>query len=118
MPPEHPWRFLTGLGMIVSCFRADLAYAYSVVAQSMATPTKKAYEQLRWVVRYLKGTVNLAAFSPANQGGAVECYYCRRSRATTAQKGPNYEILIINSVTFPSHQYQKRVISPSDQSQV
>ena len=41
----------------------------------MATPTKKAYEQLRWIVRYLKGTVNIAAFSPANQGGAVEWHF-------------------------------------------
>ena len=58
--------FLTCMGMInwlVSCFRANLAYSHSMVAQSMATPTKKAYEQLCWIVRYLKGTTNLAAFS-------------------------------------------------------
>merc|ERR1712167_29727 len=61
--PEEPLdkqgskNFLTGLGMVgwlVSCFRADLAYSYSMIAQNMSQPTVKAYEQLRWVARYLK----------------------------------------------------------------
>jgi len=79
--PEEPLdkqgskNFLTGLGMVgwlVSCFRADLAYSYSMIAQNMSQPTVKAYEQLRWVARYLKGTTSLSAFSPSSLSVDVE----------------------------------------------
>ena len=72
LSPSAKRQFLTGLGMvgwIASCFRADVAYAYSAIGQSMANPTQKAFQQLLWVVRYLKGTPRLAAFVPARQGG-------------------------------------------------
>ena len=44
------------LGWLVSCIRADCAYAYSMIASGMARPTKLMMNYLFWVTRYLKGT--------------------------------------------------------------
>ena len=72
LSPAAKRQFLTGLGMvgwIASSLRGDIAYAHSVIGQSMANPTQRSFQQLRWVVRYLKGTLRLAAFAPTRQGG-------------------------------------------------
>ncbi|XP_073014568.1 secreted RxLR effector protein 161-like [Primulina eburnea] len=39
------------------CTRPDLAYAVSMVSRFMANPGKTHWEALKWVMRYLKGTV-------------------------------------------------------------
>jgi len=52
-------RFMTGLGMLgwlVSCIRGDIAFTYSMLASSMARPTKLSMKRLIWAVRYVKGT--------------------------------------------------------------
>jgi hypothetical protein len=59
LTPDKRKVFMSGLGMLgwlVSCIRADCAYAYSMIASGMARPTKLMMDHLFWVTRYLKGT--------------------------------------------------------------
>lgn len=41
------------------CTRPDISQAVSVVSRFMANPRKAHWEAVRWVLRYLKGTVDL-----------------------------------------------------------
>ena len=73
--------FMTGLGMLgwlVSCIRADLAYTYSMIASSMARPTKRSMRQLIWATRYLKGTSTLGGVTSKhmNQGDTMWRHFC------------------------------------------
>lgn len=72
---------MSGLGCVgwmATTFRGDLSYAHSMIAQSMAKPTQLAYDKLLDVIRYLKGTITMAAFVPARKKGAtlVMEFYC------------------------------------------
>jgi len=74
-------KFMSGLGCVgwmATTFRGDLSYAHSMIAQSMAKPTQLAYDKLLDVIRYLKGTITMAAFVPARKKGAtlVMEFYC------------------------------------------
>ncbi len=42
----------------MTCTRPDIAHAVGVVSRYMANPGKKHWEALKWVLRYLKGTVD------------------------------------------------------------
>lgn len=41
------------------CTRPDLAYAVSLVSRFMANPGKSHWQALKWIMRYLKGTIEL-----------------------------------------------------------
>ena len=40
------------------CTRADIAYAVSVVSKFMSNPSKLHCDAVKWVIRYLKGTLD------------------------------------------------------------
>ena len=40
------------------CSRPDLAYAISLVSRFMANPGKEHWNAVKWILRYLKGTLN------------------------------------------------------------
>ncbi|KAH9699128.1 hypothetical protein KPL71_024224 [Citrus sinensis] len=40
------------------CTRADIAYAVSVVSRFMSNPSKLHWDAVKWVMRYLKGTLD------------------------------------------------------------
>lgn len=40
------------------CTRADIAYAVSVVSRFMSNPGKLHWDAVKWVMRYLKGTLD------------------------------------------------------------
>ena len=42
----------------IVCTRADIAYAVSVVCRFMSTPGKLHWDAVKWVMRYLKGTLD------------------------------------------------------------
>ena len=72
LDPKRRRIFMSGLGMVgwlTNCFRADLSYSYSRIAQHMATPTEGGYQKLLWVARYLKGTYHYGAFTPNRKPG-------------------------------------------------
>jgi len=41
------------------CTRSDLAYAVSTISRFMSNPGKQHWEAVKWVLRYLRGTVRL-----------------------------------------------------------
>ena len=41
------------------CTRPDLAYAVNTISQFMSNPEKQHWEAVKWVLRYLQGTVRL-----------------------------------------------------------
>lgn len=68
------------------CTGPDLAYAMSRVSRYMATPGKDHYHALRWIMKYLRGSVNLSlvymstrlteerlvGYADANHGGCLD----------------------------------------------
>ena len=40
------------------CTRADIAYAVNVVSRFMSNPGKLHWDAVKWVMRYLKGTLD------------------------------------------------------------
>ena len=53
------------------CTRPDLSYAVSFVSRFMADPWREHWHALKWVLRYIKGTVNKGLVFGAN--GDVAC---------------------------------------------
>lgn len=44
---------------VVVCLRLDLAYAVNLVNRFMANPRKEHWHALKWILRYVKGTLNV-----------------------------------------------------------
>ncbi|CAH9056836.1 unnamed protein product [Cuscuta epithymum] len=42
------------------CTRPDIAHAVGVVSRYMGDPEKKNWEAVKWIMRYLKGTISNA----------------------------------------------------------
>ena len=54
--------YLNSVGSIMYsmiCSRPDLAHAINVVSKFMANPGRMHWEALKWLLRYIKGSVNL-----------------------------------------------------------
>lgn len=55
-----PYASVVGsLMYVMICTRHDLAYAISLVSRFMSNPDKKHWMDLKWILRYVKGSVNL-----------------------------------------------------------
>ncbi|GJR25706.1 hypothetical protein Tco_1101938 [Tanacetum coccineum] len=44
---------------LMVCTRPDIAYAVSVVSRYLANPGKNHWEAVKWILKYLRGTVNM-----------------------------------------------------------
>ena len=56
---EIPYsRAVGSLMYAMVCTRADIAYAVSVVSKFMSNPSKLHWDAVKWVMRYLKGTLD------------------------------------------------------------
>ncbi|GJY97529.1 retrovirus-related pol polyprotein from transposon TNT 1-94 [Tanacetum coccineum] len=85
---------MVGSLMYLTTSRPDLVFAVCMCARYQALPTKKHIEALKWVFRYLKGSINwglwypkdtamvLTAYADANHAG---CQDTRRSMSGSAQ---------------------------------
>nr|GEW87375.1 copia protein [Tanacetum cinerariifolium] len=94
--PVDQTRFHSMVGsiMYLTASRPDLVFAVCMCARYQAKPTKKHLEALKWVFRYLKGTINwglwypkdiamvLTAYADADHAG---CQDTRRSISGSAQ---------------------------------
>nr|GEX57839.1 retrovirus-related Pol polyprotein from transposon TNT 1-94 [Tanacetum cinerariifolium] len=88
------FRSMVGSLMYLTTSRPDLVFAVCMCARYQAKPTKKHLEALKWVFRYLKGTINLGlwylkdtamalmAYADADHAG---CQDTRRSTSGSAQ---------------------------------
>lgn len=43
---------------LMVCSRPDIAYATSIISRFMSNPGKRHWAAVKWVLRYIKGTVN------------------------------------------------------------
>ncbi|GKC99863.1 retrovirus-related pol polyprotein from transposon TNT 1-94 [Tanacetum coccineum] len=94
--PVDQTRFHSMVGslMYLTASTPDLVFAVCMCARYQASPTKKHLEALKWVFRYLKGTINwglwyrkdtamaLTAYADADRAG---CQDTRRSTSGSAQ---------------------------------
>nr|GEU79119.1 hypothetical protein [Tanacetum cinerariifolium] len=88
------FRRMVGSLMYLTASRPDLVFSVCMCARYQASPTKKHLEALKWVFRYLKGTINwglwyskdtamaLMAYADADHAG---CQDTRRSTSGSAQ---------------------------------
>ncbi|GJS85643.1 hypothetical protein Tco_0752184 [Tanacetum coccineum] len=88
------YRDMIGSLMYLTSSRPDLIYAVCLCARYQAKPTKKNLQAMKWIFRYLKGTINmglwyskdndmsLTAYADADHAG---CQDTRRSTSRSAQ---------------------------------
>ncbi|GJY13740.1 retrovirus-related pol polyprotein from transposon TNT 1-94 [Tanacetum coccineum] len=85
-------RFLSMVGslMYLTASRPDLVFAVCMCARYQALPTKKHLEALKWVFRYLKGTINWGLWYPKDTAMALTAYAdadhagCQDTRRSTS----------------------------------
>jgi len=59
---------------VIVCIRPDLAYAVSIISRFMHNSGKAHWEAVQWILRYLKGSIDLGLVfdqNIADPGGAV-----------------------------------------------
>ncbi|GJV76738.1 retrotransposon protein, putative, ty1-copia subclass [Tanacetum coccineum] len=57
---------------LMVCTRPDIAYAVSVVSTYLANPGKNHWEAVKWILKYLRGTVNLGLVYGTHRGNHVD----------------------------------------------
>ena len=63
---------------LMVCTRPDIAHAVSVVSRFMSNPGKPHWEALRWILRYLKGSMDVGLLYRKENNGNGDCVvgYC------------------------------------------
>lgn len=54
-------------GMV--CNSPDLVYTVSVISRFMANPSRKHWEELKWTLRYLRGSISLGLLFKKQEEG-------------------------------------------------
>nr|GEU35870.1 hypothetical protein [Tanacetum cinerariifolium] len=54
------------------CTRPNIAYAVSVVSRYLANPGKNHWEAVKWILKYLRGTINVGLVYGTNRGNHVD----------------------------------------------
>ncbi|GJR70550.1 retrotransposon protein, putative, ty1-copia subclass [Tanacetum coccineum] len=57
---------------LMVCTRPDIAYAVSVVSRYLANPGKNHWEAVKWILKYLRGTVNVGLVYGTHRGNHVD----------------------------------------------
>nr|GFB36648.1 retrovirus-related Pol polyprotein from transposon TNT 1-94 [Tanacetum cinerariifolium] len=57
---------------LMVCTRPDIAYAVSVVSRYLANQSKNHWEAVKWILKYLRGTVNVGLVYGTNRGNHVD----------------------------------------------
>ena len=58
---------------VMMCTRPDLSQAVSIVSRYMNDPSRGHWEAVRWILMYIKGTVDVGLFFEKDVGGKQEC---------------------------------------------
>ncbi|GJW01440.1 retrovirus-related pol polyprotein from transposon TNT 1-94 [Tanacetum coccineum] len=84
------FRSMVGSLMYLTASRPDLVFAVCMCARYQASPTKKHLEALKWVFRYLRGTINWGLWYPKDTAMALTAYAdadhagCQDTRRSTS----------------------------------
>ncbi|KAM6546251.1 hypothetical protein CsatB_026987 [Cannabis sativa] len=57
---------------VMVCTRPDLAYAMSIVSRFVANPGQLHWEAVKWVMRYVKGSLNMGLIYKTTEKGGCE----------------------------------------------
>ncbi|GJR60687.1 retrovirus-related pol polyprotein from transposon TNT 1-94 [Tanacetum coccineum] len=68
------FRSMVGSLMYLTASRPDLVFVVCMCARYQASPTKKHLEALKWVFRYLRGTINWGLWYPKDTAMALTTY--------------------------------------------
>ncbi|GKA01450.1 hypothetical protein Tco_0674115 [Tanacetum coccineum] len=68
------FRSMFGSLMYLTASRPDLVFVVYMCARYQASPTKKQLEALKWVFRYLRGTINWGLWYPKDTAIALTAY--------------------------------------------
>ncbi|GKG35986.1 hypothetical protein Tco_0443664, partial [Tanacetum coccineum] len=85
-------RGMVGSLMYLTASRPDLVFAVCMCARYQAKPTKKNFEAIKRVFRYLKGTINMGLWYPKDNAMSLTAYAdadhagCQDSRRSTVRK--------------------------------
>ncbi|GKD26605.1 hypothetical protein Tco_1232819 [Tanacetum coccineum] len=81
---------MVGSLMYLTASRPDLVFAVCMCARYQAKPTKKHFEAIKRVFRYLKGTINMGLWYPKDNAMSLTAYAdadhagCQDSRRSTS----------------------------------
>ncbi|GJW34208.1 retrovirus-related pol polyprotein from transposon TNT 1-94 [Tanacetum coccineum] len=84
------FRGMVGSLMYLTASRPDLVFAVCMCARYQAKPTKKHFEAIKCVFRYLKGTINMGLWYPKDNAMSLTAYAdadhagCQDSRRSTS----------------------------------
>ncbi|GJT77142.1 hypothetical protein Tco_1043867 [Tanacetum coccineum] len=65
---------MIGYLMYLTASRPDLVFAVCMCARYQSRPTKKHLEAVKWVFRYLQGTINMGLWYPKDTAMALTAY--------------------------------------------
>ncbi|GJX46465.1 retrovirus-related pol polyprotein from transposon TNT 1-94 [Tanacetum coccineum] len=84
------YRGMIGSLMYLTSSRPDLIYAVCLCARYQAKPTKKHLQAVKWIFRYLKGTINMGLWYSKDTGMSLTAYAdadhvgCQDTRRSTS----------------------------------
>ncbi|GJV42448.1 retrovirus-related pol polyprotein from transposon TNT 1-94 [Tanacetum coccineum] len=87
---QTQFRGMVGSLMSLTASRPDLVFAVCMCARYQAKPTKKHFEAIKRVFRYLKGTINMGLWYPKDNAMSLTAYAdadhagCQDSRRSTS----------------------------------
>ncbi|GKC46086.1 hypothetical protein Tco_1063808 [Tanacetum coccineum] len=90
--PVHQTRSrgMIGCLMYLTASRPDLVFAVCMCARYKSKPTKKHLEAVKWVFRYIQGTINMGLWYPKDAAMALTAYAdayhagCQDTRRSTS----------------------------------
>ncbi|GJV97005.1 putative ribonuclease H-like domain-containing protein [Tanacetum coccineum] len=80
------FRGMVGSLMYLTASRPDLVFAVCMCARYQAKPTKKHFEAIKRVFRYLKGTINMGLWYPKDNAGCLTLMRCGIMRDAKIQE--------------------------------
>ncbi|GKB43341.1 retrovirus-related pol polyprotein from transposon TNT 1-94, partial [Tanacetum coccineum] len=87
---QTQYRSMIGSLMYLTASRPDLVFAVCMCARYQSKPTKKHLEVVKWVFRYLQGTINMGLWYPKDTNMALTAYAdtdhacCQDTRRSTS----------------------------------
>ncbi|GJX64031.1 retrovirus-related pol polyprotein from transposon TNT 1-94 [Tanacetum coccineum] len=103
--------------MYLTASRPDLVFAVCMCARYQAKPTKKHFEAIKRVFRYLKGTINMGLWYPKDNAMSLTAYAdadhagCQDSRRSTSGSA---QFLGDRLVSWSSKKQQSTAISTTE----
>jgi hypothetical protein len=73
--PEVPYLSAIGaLTYLANCTRPDIAFSVNLLARFSSAPTKRHWNGIKHILRYLKGTIDMGLFYSKEKGSTIVGY--------------------------------------------